>query len=753
MLATLLRAIQDVRWAPDLQSALLVIVQRVKQTLGVDVCSVYLASSDENEYVLRATDGLHTGAVGKVHRQRGVGLIGLVIERAEPVAVSDAHAHPRYSFMAETGEHKFHSFIGVPIIQHRHVVGVLAVRRQEKVTPDEAEVTLLLTFAAQLAGAITHAELSESFTVAETSKPVSRAIRGRPGAPGMAIGKAVVMSPVASLHHVPDRKVEDAAAEIAAFHEALSQEKARLQELEHRLSGGLDSEDRALFSAYVMMLDSETLIDRTIEHINAGLWAGAALGQSIEEHARVFDAMDDDYLGERAEDIRSLGRRLLQRLLEEKPATYRFPEKTILVGDNVSAAELAEVPAGRLAGVVSSQGSAQSHVAILASALGIPAVMGVADLPVERMEGQEMVVDGYRGEILVAPSAPLLKEFERLVGEEAELSASLKDMQPLRSDTLDGVHVPLHINAGLLADISPSLETGAQGVGLYRTEIPFMIRERFPGEEAQRNIYAQVLEAFAPRPVTIRTLDIGGDKVLPYFVIKEENPFLGWRGIRVTLDHPEIFLTQVRAMLRAASATDNLRILLPMISSVFEADEAILLIKRAYEELLEDGEAVSYPRIGVMVEVPSAVYQADALAARVDFISIGTNDLTQYLLAVDRNNAAVADLYDTLHPAVIGAIQQTVQAAKRHGKPVSVCGEMAGDPMGAILLVGMGVSSLSMNAGSLSRVKKVIRSITTDEAAALVQRALVHEAPVTTRNMLFQVLEEKGLGGLVHAGK
>jgi len=290
-------------------------------------------------------------------------------------------------------------------------------------------------------------------------------------------------------------------------------------------------------------------------------------------------------------------------------------------------------------------------------------------------------------------------------------------------------------------------------VGLYRTEVPFMIRDRFPGEDEQRRTYRQVLEAFAPAPVVVRTLDIGGDKALSYFPVQEENPFLGWRGIRIALDHPEIFLSQVRAMLRANSGLNNLQLLLPMISNVTEIDSALGLIKRAYDGLLADGEDIIFPRVGVMVEVPSAVYQITAMARRVDFFSIGSNDLTQYLLAVDRNNAQVAELFDALHPAVLRAIRQVVEQAHQADRPVSVCGEMAGDPAAALLLLGMGVDSLSMSAASLLRVKWAIRSFTRKKMVELVDEAWLLEDGAAVRALAHAALEEAGLGGLVRAGR
>jgi len=349
----------------------------------------------------------------------------------------------------------------------------------------------------------------------------------------------------------------------------------------------------------------------------------------------------------------------------------------------------------------------------------------------------------------VEPRGALRSELERLVREEAQLSAELAELRDVPAITPDGARVHLYVNVGLLADMAPANHVGAEGIGLYRTEIPFQIRDNFPGEDEQTRIYREALQAYAPRPAVLRTLDVGGDKPLGYFPIVEDNPFLGWRGMRLTLDHPEIFLTQVRAMLRANVGLGNLHILLPMISGVGELDEALELIDRAHVELLEDGLNGAPVPIGVMIEVPSAVYQIDALAKRVDFLSVGTNDLTQYLLAVDRNNARVAPLYDSLHPAVLRALAAIVEGGRRAGRPVSVCGELAGDPLGALLLLGLGIDSFSMSAGSLPRIKRVIRSVPLVRARELSREALACERGDEVRGLLRAALKAHGLGGLI----
>ncbi len=755
MLQTLRRIVQEVNSARDLEHALAIIVRRVKQAMAVDVCSVYLTDTPRQQHVLMSTDGLNPEAVGRVRLGLSVGLIGVVRERAEPVNLDDAPSHPRYHYVAETGEARYHGFLGVPIIQHRNVLGVLVVRQRDRRKFSSAEVSFLFTLAAQLAGAISHAQASGGVDALQDEPQVQRVriIEGLPGAPGVGLGVAAVVYPPADLDAVPDRKAEDPAAEEEVFRAAVQAVREEMQALGARVSESLSPEDQALFQAFVLMLGSDTLLNNTVQAIREGNWAPGALRHTIAEHARIFDSMDDAYLRERASDIRDIGRRILLRLQAHRVKPREYPERTVLIGDEISAAQLAEVESGRLAGVVSARGSGSSHAAILARALGIPAIMGVGDLPVGRLDGKEVILDGYRGRVYIQPSAPVRQEFARLAREEQLLSAGLQELRHLPPQTPDGVHVPLYVNTGLLSDITPSLNSGADGIGLYRTEFPFMIRDRFPGEDEQCEIYRQALAAFAPRPVTLRTLDIGGDKALPYFPVVEDNPFLGWRGVRITLDHPEIFVTQLRAMLRAAAGLNNLQLLLPMITGVSELEECRALLDRAYRELMEEGEPVTMPPLGVMIEVPSTVYQAESLARRADFLSVGTNDLTQYLLAVDRNNGRVAKLYDSLHPAVLQALTHAVAGAHRHGKPISVCGEMAGDPAAALLLLGLDIDSLSMSVASLLRVKWMIRTVTRSRARELLDLALQLEDPVSIRSLLNNALEQAQLGGLVRAGK
>ena len=750
MLDTLRRIVQEVSAAPNLDKALAIIVRRVKEAMGVDVCSVYLKDAADDCHVLMATDGFRPEAVGKIRFGRNEGLVGMVAEQQSPVNLDNGLDHPLFRYFPEFGGAPYHAFLGVPLIHYRRVMGVLVTRSRDQRRFDEDEVAFLVTIAAQLAGAINDAVIHNAISRLSRERIAATSfIQGIKGSSGVAIGSVMLLFPYTKLASVPDREARDLFAEESALKGAIAEVRDEFRQTSERMAGVLLADVKALLDVYMMLLGDDRLVQDTVERIRAGSWAPGALRATITEYARVFEQMEDPYLRARAEDIRGLGERILVHLQKAPREPAQYPERCVLVGDEISVARLAAVPVEKLAGIVCMRGSAFSHTAVFARALAIPSVMGVGDLPLDALESRDIVVDGYQGRIFIQPSRAILDEYQRLVQQEEELSAELRALRDVSAETRDGARVPLYINAGLSSDIAPSLETGAEGIGLYRTEFAFMVRESFPGEDEQCQIYRQILESFAPRPVTMRTLDVGGDKGLPYFPIDEANPSLGWRGIRLTLDHPEIFLTQLRAMLRASAGLDNLRVMFPMISKANELDEALALMERAHRELSAAGFILGPCPVGVMIEVPSAVYLTRNLARRVDFLSIGTNDLTQYLLAVDRNNPRVARLYDYLHPAVISAVRQVIEEAHALGKPVTVCGEMAGDPAAVLLLLGMGIDGLSMSYSSLPRIKWTIRSVTRQRARELLDAVREMADESTVRRLLVDALEEAGLGALV----
>ncbi len=754
MLDSLRRIVQEVNAAHDLDEALNVIVSRVKAVMAADVCSVYLTDHTLSEHVLMATDGLRPGAVGRVRLKVGEGLVGLVASRAEAVNVENAPEHPSFRFIAATGEAPFHGFLGVPVLRRRRSLGVLVVQQRQTRRYTEDEESFLVTLAAQLASSITLAEIRQSLDRLDADRMLGPVfLEGVSCAKGLGMGRAVVLFPEADLDSVPDRNVLDIDAECARFRQAVTDELKTLKDLGSRLGRILSAGDQALFDAYGLLLSSDSLVQGSVDRIRNGAWAPAALRDTVREYANVFEEMDDPYLQGRAADIRDLGRRLLKRLLvdgEFTAAPAEYPEQTVLVGEEISVSQLVEAPLERVVGLVSVRGTGASHVALLARGLGVPAVFGVNNTALGRLHGREMVVDGYVGRVCVQPGAAIRDEYLRLIREEAELSLGLQELKHQPAITPDGHRMALMANTGLFADIAAAHDSGAEGVGLYRSEMHFFLRDRFPAEDEQVAIYRDVLNAMAPQPVILRTLDIGGDKPLPYFPIQEDNPFLGWRGIRISLDQPDIFKTQLRAMLRAGVGAENLSLLFPMITSVEELDEALDTLAHVREELREDGMDVPAPRVGVMVEVPAAVYQIDILARRVDFVSVGSNDLTQYMLAVDRNNERVAKLYDSLHPAVLRALRQVVDGTHAAGREISVCGEMAGDPGAALLLLAMGVDRLSMSLGNLLKVKWAIRTVPKSDACETLERIWASETTAQVRALVDSMLETHGLKSLIH---
>lgn len=752
MLDLLRKIVQEVSAATDVEAVLDLIVRRIQRGMRTDVCSVFLIDELTQRFVLRASQGLNRMAVGRASLSSSEGIVGLVAQRAEPINLEDAELHPAFCYLKETGEEKYHAFLGVPIIHHRQVLGVLVVQQQECRRYDEAEEAFLVTMSAQLAGIIAHAEATGTVRpVADKSaKPrVDHRFEGVPGAPGVAIGTAYVVAPLADIDGVPERETDDIGGEIRRFEQALERVKADIRKVSHRLAKKLRPDEQALFDVYLRMLEDSTLAGEIITLIEQGSWAPGALSRVITLNASQFAMMDDPYLRERATDVRDLGRRVLAYLQEESgPQDLDIPANAVLVADELSPALLGDVSTEQLAGLVSVSGSGNSHAAILARSMAIPTVMGIVDLPYRRLHGRSIILDGYSGRLYVDPSEELLQTYRVILQEQQHVAAELDLLKDLPAQTEDGYRMPLWVNTGLIADVARSLEKGAEGIGLYRTEIPFMVRDFFPSEHEQMMIYRKQLEALAPRPVTMRTLDIGGDKALPYFPIQEENPFLGWRGIRVTLDHPEIFMVQIRAMLKANEGLENLRIMLPMVTSVHEVDEALKMIDRAVDELCDEGYVIRRPPVGVMVEVPAAVYQVRRFANRVDFISVGSNDLTQYLLAVDRNNPRVADLYFAYHPAVLKALEYIAREAHKENVLVSICGEMAAEPGGALLLMAMGYDVLSMNATNLPRIKSAIRSVALTQTQALLAEVMRMDDADQIQQHIAHTLRQWGLSQL-----
>ncbi|AXI03614.1 phosphoenolpyruvate--protein phosphotransferase [Aquirhabdus parva] len=749
---SLRKIVQDVDAAPNLHAALEVMVQLVAEAMETEVCSVYLLDERNQRYILMASVGLNADSVGEVSLSTTEGLVGLVGQREEIVSLEDASSHPRFRYLPETGEERYSAFLGVPIMYRRKVMGVMVVQHRERRAFSEAAESFLVTLCAQLSGAIAHAHAVGQVDVFRKPNSASspQVFQGVSGAGGIAIGRAVVLYPPADLSLVPDRKIDDVKSELVVFKDALEIVRKDIRDLDEKMQKALLEDERALFSVYLRMLDDHALPAEINAKIKAGNWAQGAVRAVIDQHTAHFAQMKDEYLRERVADLRDLGRRLLARLQASDNQHREIGEESILIGEEISTAMLVELPLDNVAAIVTTEGAANSHMVIVARALGIPTVIGVTELPTTSLDDVEMIVDAHQGRIFVHPIRQLRQRYKEIQKEEQQAAQDLKAYERRETITPDGHVMPLYVNTGLMIDVIRGAQRGAKGVGLYRSEIPFMLRERFPGEEEQRLIYRQQLSHFAGKPVVMRTLDIGADKDLPYFSIEEENAALGWRGIRFTLDHPEIFSAQMRAMLKASIGLNNLHILFPMITSVSEVEESLYLLDRSLHEVQEEEQVkINKPKVGVMIEVPSVLSIIDELSELVDFFSVGSNDLTQYLLAVDRNNPRVATLYNHYHPAVLRTLNQLVKRCRELDRPVSICGEMAGDPGTAALMMAMGFNALSMSSSNILKVRKALIQIPLTEAQELLAEVLKMDNPAVIRSWVEMFMINKGLGSLI----
>ncbi|SEK70266.1 PTSINtr with GAF domain, PtsP [Colwellia chukchiensis] len=754
MLTILRRIVLEFSQASVLDQALMRLVTQVKETLATQCCSIYLADHQQQHFLLMASNGLAPDTVGLTSIGFTEGLVGLVGQREEPINIANAHQHPDFMYAPEVEEEKFQAFLGTPIIHQRKVLGVLTVQQTQARVFSEHEEAFLVTLSAQLAMALASRE-AQGAILGRGQQNIGQQHKGIGGAPGIAIGEMVVIQPKADLSAIAVNQTDDITLQLQIFHDAVVRTLAEFCQLSEKLKSVISDSSLDIFDVYKQLLDNDSFKVEVIAKIKQGFNAQSALKLVVDGYVIQFEALDDEYLRERAYDIKDLGNRLLNHIQNQTEPEQDLPAKFILVAEDVSATLLAEYQHSGLLGVVSVNGSNNSHAAILAKALNIPAIMGIDYLAIRQLNQKRAIIDGYAYQLYVSPGAALVTEYQHILATELELQTQVKQAAHLPAVTLDGHAMNLMVNSGLSAGLEYSQNVGADGVGLYRTEIPFMNRNCFPSENAQTALYHTVLSSFAGKPVTMRTLDVGGDKSLPYFPIIETNPFLGWRGIRITLDHPEIFLVQIRAMLRANYQLDNLAIMLPMISSISEVDEAIKLINQAHyelrSELLNDqADCLARPKIGVMIEVPSVMFQLPELADKVDFFSVGSNDLTQYLLAVDRNNSRVASLYDFYHPAVLRALNYIAEHSSQLKMPLSICGELANEPTGALLLMAMGYQNLSMSAHSIAKVKWAIRHVEMQQLESMLAAVLRQTDVLNVHRYLHQQFVKLGLEDFVH---
>ncbi len=729
----------------DLDETLRNIVTLVARRMRTDVCSIYLLDTDDITLRLRATKGLSRRSVGKVTMQIGEGLTGMAAQKRHAIAIEEPQEHPSYRYFKETGEERYHSFLGIPLFDRNNPLGVIALQTKEPRQFNKDEISALSTIAFQVSSIVVNARLLDSIRQKEVEaqrvtqelaaakqslaghlEPALISARevvltGSVAYPGVVLGPAAILEERLGFADILHEEEVDTEEELKALDSALEKTCIQTIYLEKQVAEQLSEHDAAIFHTHLMILEDRSFIEKLRAEIHQGHSAAYALEKVVSEYIQAFERMEDPYLRERAVDMEDIGRRILANLVSDATdQVLHLKHPAILIARQILPSDMAALDTGQILGIITEAGEKNSHAVIMAKSMGIPAVVAVKGALQNIAPEDQLILDANSGRVYINPTDTICDEFRRLEVDQSRELCRLEAYRDQPAETSDGIRITLRANIGLISDIEVAQRFGAEGVGLYRTEFPYMARGDFPDRDDQYELYRTVVKGFAGEPVTIRTLDIGGDKGLPYFKPpKEENPFMGWRSVRVSLDNREIFRTQIEAILLAGNH-GPVRLLFPMISSLDEIRACKEVVSEAYERLEHEGLACSRDiPLGVMVEVPAAVRLISRLANEVDFFALGTNDLIQYLLAADRNNPLVSKYYDPLHPVVLQVLYEVADSARTLGKGVCLCGEMASDPLNLILLVGMGIREFSMPAPFIPRTKAFLKGLSYE----LAQRA------------------------------
>jgi phosphotransferase system, enzyme I, PtsP len=717
----LLKRLREVMADPvSAQERLDRIVVLIAANMVAEVCSVYVLRADAT-LELYATEGLNRSAVHLTTMRAGEGLVGLIAETAEVLNISDAQAHPRFSYKPETGEEIYNSFLGVPILRAGNTLGVLVVQNSARRTYTEEETEALQTTAMVMAEMIATGEL-EALARPESGGIASRrplTVQGVPVTDGVGLGHVVLHEPRVVIKNIV---ADDTEQEMGRLDDALTGLQASIDVL-IETDGSGPGEHREILETFRMFAHDRGWLRRLKEAVSSGLTAEAAVERVQSDTRAKMLRQTDPYLRERLHDLDDLANRLLHQLTGEAYtlSAGALPENAILVARSMGPAALLEYERSRLRGLVLEEGGATSHVAVVARALGIPCVGEVEGISSIVEQGDAIIVDGSTGDVQIRPQPDVEASYAEKARLRARRQEQYRELRDKPCVTLDGVTVDLHMNAGLLVDMPQLSEVNAAGVGLFRTEILFMVAPSMPRAEAQEALYRAVLQSAGGKPVTFRTLDIGGDKILPYMrKVEEENPALGWRAIRIGLDRPALLKQQFRAILRASAGRTS-RIMLPMVAMVDEITQAREMLERERAYLSKHGHAAPRDiKLGVMLEVPSLLFDLDNVLRHVDFVSVGSNDLMQFLFAVDRENRRVSGRFDTLNPSMLRALKGVAEKATLANKPLTLCGEMGGRPLEALALIALGFRTLSMSAAAHGPVKAMVLALDAAKATEAV---------------------------------
>jgi phosphotransferase system enzyme I (PtsP) len=716
------------------QAKLNQVVQIIGEAIASEVCSIYLLRDGVLE--LFATRGLREEAVHVTKLAMGEGLVGTIAQNSEILNLDEAAAHPAFAYRPETGEERYHSFAGVPIIRRERAVGVLAVQHADPRAYADVEIEALQTVAMVLSELIANAGLIDGGDVA--SRPQSTApmrIMGQKLVDGMGSGHAVYHQPRIVIEHTV---AEDTEAERARVYSAFDRMREQIDRMAAQAEFGGGGEHDEVLQTYRMFAYDEGWARRINEAIDSGLTAEAAIERVQQRTRQRMRQIDDPLLADRMHDLEDLANRLLRTVSGQMgtAAQSGLRRDTILIARNLGPAELLEYDRRRLKGVILEEGSLTAHVIIVARAMGVPVLGRARDIRRQVAEGDLLLLDVGEGNVFARPTPAMEEAFEAklLLRQKRKAAfAALRDVPPV---TTDGHRVTLMVNAGLRDDVHALDITGADGIGLFRTEFQFLVSATLPQRERQQRLYREVLEAAGQRPVVFRTVDIGGDKALPYLNTSaedEENPAMGWRALRVALERGGLMKAQARALLEAGAGR-TLNVMFPMVSEPWEFDEAKELFEAQRGWIADRGRRPpTAVRYGAMLEVPALAEQLDVLLPRVDFLSIGTNDLTQFLFAADRANPKLAERYDWLSPSILRFLRRVADACHAAGVPIAVCGEMGGRPLEAMALIGIGIDRLSITPAAVGPVKAMIRSLDREALRARMAELLGDAPPRTLR--------------------
>ena len=715
----------------------------ISERMQVDASSIYIYDVSQNLLILKATHGLNPKVVEEVKMSPSEGLVGLVHETREAVQASKMQDHPRFKHFPQTNESRFSSFLGVPLVEHRKSFGVVVAHTENSRVFVDNEIELLKAIAVQISSLVSKALLLKQLDLAAQAIPpkvsqgksASIHLSGTPVGAGISLGKAILLHP-GTPEEPPRESSNPPEEELQDFHSALEHTINDTIKLVEKISGDVGTEEAAIFHVHLMFLEDQHFQEKIQNYILEGNSVSWSIYETIEEYLSAFSEIDDPYLSEKGADLKDVGYRLLHFLGHELLAETQ--KEGILVIEELLPGDMARLDPNRIKGIITSSGGIVSHAAILARSLRIPGICLEPELMKRIHEGDLIALDGKNGTAVVHPGEELMAAFKRRLVLEEQHQEHLDQFRDKPCKTKDGVRINVLANIAMENDLNQLFRHGAEGIGLYRTEIFFLSLDRYPEIEEQVEVYQKVFDSIPQeQPLMIRTLDLGADKAAPYMGYPHEgNPYLGCRAIRRQLRKPRVLKNQLKSILLASKNREKLSLIFPMVTDVHEIRQAKKLLHECAADLGNQYNPAKLPEIGMMFEVPSSFVISERFMQVIDFCAIGSNDLTQYLLAVDRNNPQISHLYDPLHPAVLQFIKILIDNANRYQKPVELCGEMASDPDGCVILVGLGLRIFSMNAPLIPTVKERLSLITMPEAVRLAEKSLQSESALEVRNLV-----------------